>query len=70
MEDSTVGIGKPKDDDFKMGKCPPRGSKRYQDPTVYIYKRYSTREFFFRSNDEAQQALPSLHGVLNLESFY
>ena len=70
MEDSTVGIGKPKNADLKMGKCHPWGSKRYQDPTVYIYKRYPTRKVFFRSNDEAQQALPSLHGFLNLESFY
>ncbi len=67
MEYSTVGIGKPKNADLKMGKCHPRGSKRYQDPTVHIYKHYSTQDVF-HSNDKAQQALPSLYGLLNLES--
>ena len=46
MEDSNFGIAKPKNGDLKMGKYHLRGSKRYQDPTVYIYKRYPTREFF------------------------
>ena len=69
MEDSTVGIDKPKNANLKMGKCHPRGFKRYRDLTVYIYKCYSTQGFFC-SNDEARQALPSLHGLLKLESFH